>query len=173
MFSASIWVSPDGNDASGTGSANQPYKTITYALNQVAANDSILLKGGVYSENVNIIGMPDFVLTGASLVDTAFIVAPNNGPAILIDAIEGNVTRAMVIENLYVTHASDTLDGAGIYALNCALVIRNCTVAGNKLNDSNSVIPSGEQSFTQMTSVIPSASEESIRHRFQFRFLVA
>jgi hypothetical protein len=46
------YVSIAGNDASGSGTAGNPWRTIQYAIGQVSANDTIILAAGLYKENV-------------------------------------------------------------------------------------------------------------------------
>ena len=47
----SIYVSPNGNDNKGTGTTNNPYKTIQKAINQAKNNNKIILKDGTYTLN--------------------------------------------------------------------------------------------------------------------------
>jgi nitrous oxidase accessory protein NosD len=46
------YVSTIGNDASGSGNAGNPWRTIQYAIGQVSANDTIMVAAGTYEENV-------------------------------------------------------------------------------------------------------------------------
>jgi nitrous oxidase accessory protein NosD len=46
------YVSTAGNDASGSGTAGNPWRTIQYAIGQVSANDTIIVAAGLYKENV-------------------------------------------------------------------------------------------------------------------------
>ena len=48
-----IWVSPTGSDT-GTGSADKPLKTIQAAVNKATAGTAIMVKAGVYYENVKL-----------------------------------------------------------------------------------------------------------------------
>lgn len=55
IHAAEYIVSPTGNDNSGTGSMNAPYRTIQHVLDNVAASgDTITLKEGTYVEEVRI-----------------------------------------------------------------------------------------------------------------------
>ncbi len=45
-----IWVATTGNDTSGTGSNNTPYKTIKRALAVAPAGSTVVVRGGVYEE---------------------------------------------------------------------------------------------------------------------------
>ncbi len=52
---AEYYVSTTGNDTSGNGTIANPYRTIQYVLDNVAASgDTITLRGGTYHENVRI-----------------------------------------------------------------------------------------------------------------------
>ena len=48
------YVSIDGNDTTGNGSIESPYKTIQYALNMSLPSDSIFVERGTYLENVRV-----------------------------------------------------------------------------------------------------------------------
>ena len=48
----SIFVSPTGNNTSGNGTKNSPFKTITHALNQAKPGQTIWVRTGTYKENL-------------------------------------------------------------------------------------------------------------------------
>lgn len=48
----SIFVSPQGNNTTGNGSKNKPFKTIAKALNTVKAGQTIWIREGTYTENI-------------------------------------------------------------------------------------------------------------------------
>jgi len=50
----SLYVSPDGNDSTATGSADAPYKSINAALAVAEPGDTIILRGGTYREGENV-----------------------------------------------------------------------------------------------------------------------
>ena len=55
IHAAELFISPIGNDSSGNGTVQSPYKTIQYALNNVAQpGDIITLRSGTYNEEVRI-----------------------------------------------------------------------------------------------------------------------
>ncbi len=45
-----LFVSPSGNDTSGTGSIGTPYKTLTKAVSSVANSGTIIMREGIYNE---------------------------------------------------------------------------------------------------------------------------
>ena len=49
---ATYYVSPTGNDTTGNGSLNNPWKTIQRAANAAVAGDTILIRAGTYRETV-------------------------------------------------------------------------------------------------------------------------
>ena len=52
---AAIYVSPTGNDASGTGTQLQPYYSLSKAVAAVNAGDTILMRGGTYQYTATVI----------------------------------------------------------------------------------------------------------------------
>ena len=53
VSNASFYVSTTGND-SNSGTIDSPWRTIQHAANSVQAGDTVYVRGGVYSESVNI-----------------------------------------------------------------------------------------------------------------------
>ena len=49
-----IYVSPDGNDLTATGSIDKPYKSINTALAAAEPGATIILRGGTYREGINV-----------------------------------------------------------------------------------------------------------------------
>ncbi len=49
-----IWVSPSGNNQTGTGTYNNPFQTIQYAIGQAANGQIVTLKNGTYSGTGNV-----------------------------------------------------------------------------------------------------------------------
>ena len=49
---ATRYVSPSGSDTTGDGSLGNPWKTINYALGQMASGDTLYMRGGTYAERI-------------------------------------------------------------------------------------------------------------------------
>ena len=49
-----IYVSTDGNDATATGSIDAPYKSINAALSAAQNGSTVILRGGIYREGINV-----------------------------------------------------------------------------------------------------------------------
>jgi len=61
-----IYVSQDGNDSTANGSIDAPYKSINTALATAQPGDTIILRGGIYREGVNVrIRIPDVTIKSA------------------------------------------------------------------------------------------------------------
>ena len=66
-----IWVSPSGNNQTGTGTYNNPFQTIQYAIGQAANGQIVTLKNGTYSGTGNV---------NVSLQGKQITVQSENGP---------------------------------------------------------------------------------------------
>ncbi|SFF68189.1 Por secretion system C-terminal sorting domain-containing protein [Salegentibacter agarivorans] len=51
-FSKDIYVATDGNDASGDGTINNPYRTFEKAISEMSAGDVCIIREGVYNESL-------------------------------------------------------------------------------------------------------------------------
>ncbi len=82
---AEYYVSPSGDDATGNGSAGQPWQTVSHAIGQLSAGDTLHLEGGAtFSESVYFApgsggtAANPIVLTSPA-ANRACIQAPDNG----------------------------------------------------------------------------------------------
>ena len=61
-----IYVSPSGSDAGADGSRNKPFKSVNAALAAAQPGDTIILRGGVYREGVNVrVRIPNITIKSA------------------------------------------------------------------------------------------------------------
>jgi parallel beta-helix repeat protein len=89
-WAADHYVSPSGNDTTGTGTEGSPYLTITKAISVAAAGDTLILRAGTYRELVDITkqltlraykdaqGVPEKVVISALEVVTDWTVDSGN-----------------------------------------------------------------------------------------------
>ena len=76
-----IFISPSGNDISGSGSMEAPYRTIGHVLSNVAQDsDTLILRGGTYNEAIRI-RRPGITIRSKS-DEWAVIQTPTNNPEI-------------------------------------------------------------------------------------------
>jgi hypothetical protein len=104
------YVSTAGNDASGSGTAGNPWRTIQYAIGQVSANDTIIVAAGLYKENTII--DKSLTLKGAQAgIDARTrsgaetIIEPNNPDEDTAIHIVCDANRVVVIDGLTVQNA--------------------------------------------------------------------
>ena len=61
-----IYVSPDGNDSTATGSIESPFKSINTALEAAEPGDTLILRGGTYREGINVrVRIPEITIKSA------------------------------------------------------------------------------------------------------------
>jgi len=157
----------DNGDDENNGGSGDPWATITYAVSQVSANDTIIVKNGTYSENIVLAsdsGLAGLTIRSENGYDTTtvysadytsvFDIRVNN---VTIDGfsiyraedpnqvgIYLNAAEGCVIQNNLIGWNSDAKNWFGIYldnnANNNLITNNNCDhndEAGIKLNQSN------------------------------------
>ena len=96
-------VAIDGNDVTGTGRPEFPWRTVTYALSRIPANGVVYVGPGVYTagetfplvpENASIIGDGDVVLDAENTADNIFVCS--NGAFSVSNVDIRNSVRAAV-----------------------------------------------------------------------------
>lgn len=50
-----VYVSTDGSDESGDGTAENPYRTIGHSIDEAYSGDTILVENGIYAENIDLV----------------------------------------------------------------------------------------------------------------------
>jgi nitrous oxidase accessory protein len=94
-IAADVYVDDNGNDTTGDGTSIIPWKTIGYAVSQASDGDTIILRDGTYTENIEI--------------DKQLTIRSENGAILAI------VTAADPNENvLFITADKVTIDGLTI-----------------------------------------------------------
>ncbi|MCF8083473.1 MAG: right-handed parallel beta-helix repeat-containing protein [Deltaproteobacteria bacterium] len=87
-MAAEYYISPTGNDTTGTGAIGNPYRTIQHVLDSVAgAGDTLTLRSGTYQEAIEI-GRPNLTIrsmTGEWAVIQCPIDDPDKGVAVAFD----------------------------------------------------------------------------------------
>lgn len=88
---STIWVSNVGNDVSGNGSHNKPYKTIGFGVAEAISGDTVLVRSGTYTGDDN---------TDVSPEGKAIVIRSEYGPAsTIIDCGHASQTRGFVFQN--------------------------------------------------------------------------
>ncbi|UTB33127.1 MAG: Ig-like domain-containing protein [Methanobacterium sp. ERen5] len=135
-----VYVSPNGDDTTGDGSKNKPYKTIKTAITAVSPGGVIHLDIGTYNEhdliidkNLSILG-DDAIATIIDAQQLGRIFTVNSGANVLIN----NLT----LINGYATGNGGAINNAGTLTVTgCNLVNNHATGTGGTLyNTGNAVL---------------------------------
>lgn len=111
------YVSTSGSDTEGTGSRNNPYRTITYALSQAEINQTVTIGSGEYDQEGGEI-FPIQVGFGAKIRgagrDSTFVIGPggSHDETGAVFSVNGD---AITIERLNISTAD--LNGVGVWLL--------------------------------------------------------
>ena len=76
-----IFVSPTGNDTSGTGTQANPYKTVQRGVNALGAGGTVVLRAGVYHEG----GVGQAGISGIEIYDNNSTIQNYPGEAVWLD----------------------------------------------------------------------------------------
>jgi len=110
-----VYVTPTGNDTTGTGAVDKPFRTIQKAINTVSEPTSIMVAPGTYYEKINFNGNNVAVTSldpaNASIVAGTSIDAGHSGRAVTFVGTETSVAE---LSGLTVRNGNATT-GGGIY----------------------------------------------------------
>ena len=91
---ASVYVSPTGDDTTGTGTKDRPYRTVRYAHDKIDTTGVIYLMPGAYTGSENMFELQkSLTISGAPGEDPATIwfdgLNVNNGPIFTFSIVKG------------------------------------------------------------------------------------
>jgi len=129
-FAAQVWVSTTGNDVTGTGSYDNPYRTIMKGLFEVGTGETVGVMNGTYTENI--IWEPSFeavTIKGQSRANT--ILKPNGTTRVIsMESVPSSIVGA-TIES--VTIQDGNQNGGGIWFSGSAVLhLSNVLFYNNK-----------------------------------------
>ncbi len=103
LADAATWyVAVNGSDASGDGSLGSPWSSITHAVDNAAAGDTVMVGPGSYHDRQRLRREFDVPVTVRSTVPYAAKLRYNNGAALI-----AFTARNIVIEGFDIAHAPD------------------------------------------------------------------
>lgn len=129
-----VWISPTGDDITGTGNPDQPFRTITHAFDVISGSPGnpigLHLLPGIYAPFENGEQFP------LNLPDNCFLLGDPTGPVIIdADSTERVLTLMNLedahLEKIAVTGGQTTDGGGGLRLWNTNLELLNVTIAGN------------------------------------------
>ncbi|MCL1794162.1 MAG: S-layer homology domain-containing protein [Oscillospiraceae bacterium] len=136
-----IYVSPNGNDNTATGSINAPYKSINAALEAAVPGDTIALRGGVYRQGVNVrIRKPNITIKSAKgewaiidLTDCDVGHEEDSGVYFDVDSSGGKLQNVEVKGGFYAVCMETKWDwGQTDRSGACDIVIEDCILHSSK-----------------------------------------
>ena len=132
---ADFYVSTDGSDLTGDGSQSNPWKSLTYALEQTIAvpgnPKTICVAAGIYEENIEMRSFVD-LYGGYSAQNWERDMELNE--TIIDGGSDGHVVVGAddsTIDGFTITNGRTDEEGGGINCKDSSPTIRNCTITGN------------------------------------------
>jgi hypothetical protein len=128
------YVSTNGVDTNLGTSWGQAFRTVSNGVARALAGDLVLVSNGVYNVTTNILVNKGITVRGVGGASNTFLRGPY--PAVgrvLLMSHAAAVVDGFTITNGYAYIFNDNLYGGGVYLT--AGTLRNCTVAGNRLDN--------------------------------------
>jgi hypothetical protein len=144
------YVSPDGNDIN-SGSINQPWKTISYAVTKLYRGSSLFIRGGVYQEKITI--------TNSGTLTKPILITNFENEEVIIDGNKNTLPSIdkgtplvsivgdwIIFNNITVRYAGDL----GVYANGNNVTLDNLYVHHNR---GSGVVIAGDYSLIQNSRI--------------------
>jgi pectin methylesterase-like acyl-CoA thioesterase len=97
MAKGQIWVSPRGNNHN-SGSSSSPLKNIQAALNKAPDGTDVMVKAGIYTENLRLYHSNISLISADGHHDATIRPASQNSSTIAGFGVEGTTIRGFVID---------------------------------------------------------------------------
>ena len=130
-----LYVDDDACPSTGSGTINDPYCEIQYAIDHVGANDTISVAPGTYQENIDFSGEAITLISESDSGPTiptndTIIHGSGSGSVVTFGSGEG---AGSIIHGFLIT-GGDAGSGGGIYCYGASPTIENCSIYGNDAN---------------------------------------
>lgn len=149
-----LYVSTLGNDTTGTGAANNPYRTIERAVEDVSASQTIIVGSGHYS----------FSQSGTSGADIPdFVVVEGDGLVVLEVGNTSNGDRFDIFFKSVILRTPKVWRNRGRITLtDCVFTAEEFLSRGGSGGNAFSVVLINSLSFTLMSSALPEAEKSTL-----------
>ena len=141
-----VYVSPSGNDVTGTGTIDAPLRTITSALSVISPTGEVRLMAGMYTQEA-------FPLYWPNKQNIRLVASPDAGGLATIDARSTNKiifgpvgTINLTIEGITLQNGKTSTSNGGGISLEAGnrlwlknVIIQNCTVEGAGTNNGGAI----------------------------------
>ncbi len=160
---AEFYVAPDGSDQSGSGTINDPWKTIAKGVSSLNSGDTLYLRGGLYVEkNLITVRKNNTTITAYKAEEPVWDVKkefpPNINGNVPYNALIVSAASGVVISGLEFRNSRGraiTLNGSDCIVRNCSINWtgrhgihvegNNCLLENTKVTDSSQLASSGGQ----------------------------
>lgn len=151
-----MWIAPFGSDENGTGSPQQPFRSITHALQRAGGSEDhhlgIHIIGGFYSpfssgEQIPL-NIPNYVSLMGDPFDPPVISAEDQGSVIVFNNVWNSHLERLIITGGYVENGA----GGGIAMWDSSPLLLNLTITGNTANLGGAIY--GEKSDLRLVNSI-------------------
>ena len=132
----SYYVSNDGSDSNDGKSEDKPYRTVKKAMEALKAGDTLYLREGTYSEQINV--------TKSGTKDNYITIKPYPGEEVILDYSNTKITTGInidsksyvTVEGLTIQNITETSADSAVGILVCGtssnINIKNCTLTNIK-----------------------------------------
>jgi hypothetical protein len=150
---ASVYVSPTGDDTTGTGTKDRPYRTVRYAHDKIDTTGVIYLMPGAYTGSENMFELQkSLTISGAPGEDPATIwfdgLNVNNGPIFTFSIVKGALV-ANFINVGFRKHKNAGFNMGIVHILSATATFSNCRFEDND----RSVTITGHPGVAHFTNV--------------------
>ena len=151
-YEGPIWhVSTTGSDVVGDGSEDNPFATIQMAVNNASNSDTVFIRSGLYTENINWSMASNVRLIGTHMDST---IIDGGGLDIVIDNSD-ETSHPSEISNLTIQNGTTTGKGGGIsLKMTGELLLKNIKVDNNYAVEGGGIYIEGEGSISLLSTVV-------------------
>jgi len=132
LVPTTLYVSTDGNDFTGDGSENNPFRTIQKGINTAANGCTVIVQPGTYTENTNLRGN-NITLRSTDPADEDVvgntIIDGNDVNSVV--TFSGAETSSCVLSGFTITHGKAP-EGGGIYGNGTKATVQNNIIVANR-----------------------------------------
>ena len=144
-------VSTTGSDVVGDGSEDNPFATIQMAVNNASNSDTVFIRSGLYTENINWSMASNVRLIGTHMDST---IIDGGGLDIVIDNSD-ETSHPSEISNLTIQNGITTGKGGGIsLKMTGELLLKNIKVDNNYAVEGGGIYIEGEGSISLLSTVV-------------------
>jgi len=131
LVPTTIYVATDGNDVTGDGSEENPFRTIQKGIDTAADGYTVIVQPGLYEENINFLGK-DITLTSTDptnedIINSTIIDGTDVNSVVIFSGTESS---SCVLSGFTITNGMAPW-GGGIYGNGTMATIENNTICGN------------------------------------------